>query len=502
MIGVNVLAQDIKKTSDLFRMPINRSQGYLILGHNSNVVQWSLEISSVQYDSKGNLTLTPLKEINLLGQDYWKIDTSYINNPDVALQITGLDANGNVVVSDGPVSICNGCQGGFTHDYSWKCVSDDYAYSIDKYHKNNNNQSFMRMEFQAYNYYDNVQQISVPYYEYFSSMDYHDLVNNNPQQANNFGVYHNLDQITGIGYLFMPSQIAFYHKDPTKVIQLNNVSQQDLIRDINGNLLSGTVYGVQKAKGPWAGQFAETTPVNNSSSWYSSGLGFAINYINTNNYVNPALSPALNCSGTGIEPVDIEPAGLSCEYLESLGWTNNTIDQLLLFLGCKDAEKPLDALVQFDITNLSKDSAEVIIHRSDFIDAEGNPSPVTVSLQKGLYLMNVAYVGGDISQHIVEVVKPVTSTMAYSNYLGVTIYPNPIPENSFKMQLTPTANLKVKYELYDNQGTLRYQTTYYLNKDVVSTPTVNLRGTIPAGIMINRFIFEDGSVKTIQTIKQ
>lgn len=63
------------------------------------------------------------------------------------------------------------------------------------------------------------------------------------------------------------------------------------------------------------------------------------------------------------------------------------------------------------------------------------------------------------------------------------------------------ATLKFDYELRDFTGNLLVSRKFVIHKDHEKTQKMNEKN-IPEGFLIHRFIFEDGSVKTIQTQKQ
>ncbi len=121
MIGVNVLAQDIKKTSDLFKIPIEMFQGYLVLRNDSCITRWLIEVKRMS----GN-TFEAVKKVELLKSNYWKIDIDYLNDPNAVLFLTAYDDNNNILTSDGPIQICNECQHqSFEYKCSEYCVGDE-----------------------------------------------------------------------------------------------------------------------------------------------------------------------------------------------------------------------------------------------------------------------------------------------------------------------------------------------------------------------------------------
>ena len=62
------------------------------------------------------------------------------------------------------------------------------------------------------------------------------------------------------------------------------------------------------------------------------------------------------------------------------------------------------------------------------------------------------------------------------------------------------ATLKFDYELRDFTGALVTTKNFTIHKDHEKIQRMNEKN-IPEGFLVHRFIFEDGSVKTIQTMK-
>lgn len=67
--------------------------------------------------------------------------------------------------------------------------------------------------------------------------------------------------------------------------------------------------------------------------------------------------------------------------------------------------------------------------------------------------------------------------------------------------LNKAENLKFTYEFRDNSGVLLYSENFSLKKGQQWKHTVAPKNGIPSGTYINRFVFEDGSVLALQTIK-
>jgi hypothetical protein len=74
--------------------------------------------------------------------------------------------------------------------------------------------------------------------------------------------------------------------------------------------------------------------------------------------------------------------------------------------------------------------------------------------------------------------------------------------NKFTIEMEAAENLKFTYEFRDNNGVLLYTETFSLKKKGQQWKhAVAPKNGILSDTYINRFVFEDGSVLALQTIK-
>ena len=92
-------------------------------------------------------------------------------------------------------------------------------------------------------------------------------------------------------------------------------------------------------------------------------------------------------------------------------------------------------------------------------------------------------------------------SMAMADLLGVNIYPVPIVGNAFTIDMTASDALNFTYEFRNGNGTLLYTQKFKLKKNQQWTHEVKPSQGVPNGNHINRFVFADGSVLSLQTIK-
>lgn len=124
-----------------------------------------------------------------------------------------------------------------------------------------------------------------------------------------------------------------------------------------------------------------------------------------------------------------------------------------------------------------------------------------LTLQPGLYNFGMSVKDVGYVPIIFELEKKMNFSMAMSNLLSVNIYPVPIVDHKFTIDMRATESLKFTYEFRDDTGKLLYTEKFQLKKGQEWKHVVAPKQGIPNGMHINRFIFEDGSVLVLQTIK-
>lgn len=74
----------------------------------------------------------------------------------------------------------------------------------------------------------------------------------------------------------------------------------------------------------------------------------------------------------------------------------------------------------------------------------------------------------------------------------------------FKINIETPINVSIDYELWDNNGNKLWSQKFEVSKttDGPVTIPINPDIAIPSGALINKFIYSDGSVKTMNTIKE
>ena len=138
---------------------------------------------------------------------------------------------------------------------------------------------------------------------------------------------------------------------------------------------------------------------------------------------------------------------------------------------------------------------------ADLFDNFGNPIDIPIQLNPGLYSITFQFEDGSFFRVIEEKERETYNPATMANYLSVTIFPVPILENEFNMNLNATQSMDFEYSLHDFNGGILYQTRVYINEGEAENIRVRVENGIPKGFLINKFSFPDGSYLSIITVK-
>jgi hypothetical protein len=161
-------------------------------------------------------------------------------------------------------------------------------------------------------------------------------------------------------------------------------------------------------------------------------------------------------------------------------------------------------IVQIQITNLS-DQSTTLIYPSEIVNEQGEFSLNAYAFTGNLYRADIMYSNnlsiipfyfeGDNSN--------IAENHGLSNFLNVTIYPVPVVNNQFTIQMEATKDLRYTYQMLDLNGDIIIQKEFDIRVgeeiDFFNSFDNNLNFT--NNIIVNKFTFEDGSTKVIQSIK-
>ena len=139
---------------------------------------------------------------------------------------------------------------------------------------------------------------------------------------------------------------------------------------------------------------------------------------------------------------------------------------------------------------------------STLIDPNGNLLPLNFTLHKGLY--NVVFVdqNNNTFRVMIELENDTPHTLNKADMVSVNIFPNPIDSNTGQMSTTLESliNCSFNYTIVDANNRLYHQDQGHLNAND-QTELIIKTQNLPSGQLFHKFVFDDGSVKILQTLK-
>ena len=366
------------------------------------------------------------------------------------------------------------------------CVGNLYAYHIQQFQKIPLNLSRFRVV-PAYKAFDSVSQTVNPYY-WYSNTD-----------------------------MPSPTQIGPFISGPN-----GNLT----VFGPGGTVLTGLVYGHQKTLGVWEGQSdIETDGQHTIGAEFcgsSHTLNSAITLMNaTADFSQPGGLPdypELECvpanSGGGSDstsPIgDPTPPKKFKDFVtfcfnpqtqaeEPCSNGAETIIDLL------DPEV-VDLVFITDLNDYTK--TPVIISVAELYNTNNGNGGITngefngfnVTLTPGLYSFGFMFKESGYWAATKEIQTKVDFGLSQADMIEINTFPTPMTGDKYTIEMKAFATLKFNYELRSFTGDLLVSKNFVIHKDHEKSAKMNEKN-IPEGFLVHRFIFEDGSVKTIQTLK-
>ena len=148
------------------------------------------------------------------------------------------------------------------------------------------------------------------------------------------------------------------------------------------------------------------------------------------------------------------------------------------------------------------DFVPISLSPDQIVDSLGNLIPFHFTLQKGLYNLVLLDQEHNSFRFLFEVENEIIHNIQCADFVNVNIFPNPFDENDRQITTRIESSINAGYTysivdvnnqlFYQNQGSIRINDIV----DIIS-PTQNL----PTGQLFHRFVFEDGSIIVVQTLK-
>ncbi|MCK4663706.1 MAG: hypothetical protein KAT68_12620 [Bacteroidales bacterium] len=495
VISASINAQVIKYNPLL-------TQGYLVFYEDENVSSWEIEISQKIFNDGKFEDNGVVDKIKLLGSNYIKLPREYYA-PDedfYSVTVKGIGNDGKAIVSVGSVlmpPICEDCgsSGGNSLDCSWKCNGETYAWSINKYSLSDGGNAYLSLGSNVASV-DPGGYLVTPYFQYMDQTEYDYL-----KADHSFLLEHYLISSTDID-----------HFDNLHFTRMTGVLASDEIKNKDGYILTGIVYGVAKEKGHWNGNLIKTGYLAITDGICINSKLWAINTMNnySDDFDQYGLPPLVcNIAGDGGGPSPIIPDVIAAE----LRWTQGEdgqddvydfIDYVNTVLYGDDENS--DSFWPDDVRDISICQINTVgesykFTESDLFSAEGEFIGPSFQLDAGLYNITFRFNNNSFFNIIADIKEPIINNCELSNFLEPTIFPVPIDGDNFSIKLKATASLIFTYELFDSNGNRIFDEKLSIKKDYDEIFQIQPAGGIPSGILINRFEFKDGSYISITTQK-
>jgi len=509
--------QTISSDTTAIRLAPHLGQGYLVLRKSvqPNIHYWKVTILERTYATTTDYT-EQVAEIHTLPekQNYIKIPLQYRASKGSVryfAQIEGYSKT-NVKLWEEPIKAiavdappidfaCQGCTPYF-QACSWICNGTNYAWKIQQYKHPDTDISHFILG-QAYDYFDDINQITIPYYYYLPI-----------------------------------SAISSFPYDPTNInitSPFNTNTSSGLFCSPNNTPLSGVVFGVAKDLGPWKDGYVSTSGGQPLLLGLNACFDYRISMINLmNSYADFTNSVGNSSLPNPLDPLSCHPS--FCDVDINVGSTGGQdltdIEHCRLlnlqFDVCNEGEVApddcdggyiamMDALFDCDVDLLPTKPGIAHVTITDLNGEWGINTTGSIrinfneekgeweapNLPKSLYSIGVLFNDGQYLPLVKEFSftnqKPKERERA--NFLEAKVIPVPIVDNYFEMRLKAEERLRFHYELFDTYGNKLHERDFVMQKNEEMTTLINPNTTIPTGLVMHRFIFMDGSFKTVETIK-
>lgn len=286
---------------------------------------------------------------------------------------------------------------------------------------------------------------------------------------------------------------------------------------------------MSKDLGPWEGSPISTLKQAFGNEVCGNGLQWAINKINTAsgpsgqpNLIDYYNLPELECIpafgpgvGSGVGGYDLEclyETGADFDFGEGTDAYGdpedgdifdylNEIEECAGNNGYNRWYNHLSGAVIVDLSDSTRQPVDII--SKELFDPNGEFNSPSITLDEGLYSIATISNKGQYISNIMEVKNEFTSTIELASLFTAKIFPNPIPEDRFKLEMNADANLKYDFVLTDMRGTTLLRRNFVLQKGKSHTVNIKMKGNnnLPTGTLVGTFVFKDGSTKSYNIIK-
>ncbi len=465
---------------------------------------WFIEVKQRIYSNSENYTEDVIYKQTVFGQNYSKLpDELFEGEKHLFLTVSTRNKSGVILESEDVILTSAGPGGPqYYANYDvWKCNGINYAFQITSSRIISNgvisNSGYLSLE-----PWPNPQE-----YVYFSADDYV-AIRENYASRHNFEDYYDVDMVFDV--------------QTYKIKKLYDVTAADGFLGPDGQIVIGTgenqtVFAVRKNLGEWDGATVSTSTLDGIfSDW---DINQAVDMINM--YGNPSFDyydmPNLICiEATGNINGESNDASIYVDCWKDVyneNWADpdfdffDVIESVSDCINGDDNDWPWASIIDnISIVQLSSNKElRETISSTDLIDENNNITAPQFNLEKGIYSISYEFEDNSFAYSILDIKDRTHCSMEIKDFFDISIYPVPINNESFNINISSEITEEIEYNLYDKDGNLLYSQTISFNPKSHDRDnyTFNVSPLIhlPEGVLVNQFIFSDNSVKTIETIK-
>ncbi len=319
------------------------------------------------------------------------------------------------------------------------------------------------------------------------------------------------DQVANAFYYY--NNVPCHPSDPDCIGPLANSNQVDYYLPAGIIPLTGNVYARKKGLGIWDGLTLVTnqlsSPATICSPNYSinSAINALVGSLNSSSSLNGLVLECVlannngNGGNGGDDGNDGTIGGGGPRNVDVIGdfFDSFCLDENGFPRTCEDpmvGGDVLDPISEIIIRDLNTNNPPTILNVLE------NPNEFVFSLEPGLYSFGFAFKDGDFLEGIKEFKRDFSYeiTREERSLITIDVFPTPITENQFQINMTPEATMSFKYELRDGNGRLLIDKTF--EAEGGRNMEALISGIeIPRGLLFHVFRFQDGSIKTIKSFK-
>lgn len=350
---------------------------------------------------------------------------------------------------------------------------------------------------------------AVPFYQHMYNTEFQ-----NRFQYEDFRLYHGL---SGLPQYFL----QIFNEPGFPIVNPPNLSQGSYYYNSDGEILNPAIddiVGVQKTMGPWRDLPPISTEVVFDDWTYLPIVGndgLVDKFINNSNisdyYDEGLIEQQLTC----VQTVPLS-AGTN-DTFDDASWSDNCFEDISTpgdtdGDGLPDMEVTINDWFECIQTNISGGIASIqavnwnngyqeeIINfsRESLYDAEGHYFSPNFTLPEGLASIIIHFENGKRSTLFIDLESKTQFSIPLSSLVSFNIFPVPIINSSYSVNVQSAATLDFAYSVLDSQGNSFFESKYHIRKNHNENHKIDLLNSLD-GVWIHRFVFEDGSVKTITT---